>query len=685
MFNRKYFPIVLFLISVFILFYTSYPSTGWWDSGFLAACAYNVGIPGPAGSLLFVLLGRIFSIFLFFIPAIKAITLVNIVSTSAAAVFLYFTLLEIHKNLKLKIDENTASIAAFVSSLSLPFLYSIWTETGVTKVYTLGLFLTGVLLYMSVKIWFSEDENQKLKLFLLVIFIMGIDFTAHRLNSPFQPVILILLILPLRKNLLSLKFWAACAAVFTLSFSLHLYLLKRAQHYPQADVGFTYGFKQLYNWINMSRINSGSNFLMLFERRAPLWDYQIKHMYLRYFVWNFIGKDGYFFLFMPIIFAGIGFLFNLIKRFKIWILLFSVLMFFSIILVFYLNVVEGFHKTREIDRLFLPSFYIFHVWTGIGVFCVLHTLSKILSKIKRKAIFFQAASFLLLIVLVPLNIILNNWDQCKKNGHYFAEDFAYNFLNSCEKDAVLFTNGDSDTFPLWYLQYVEGYRTDISVINLSLLNMKPYVELLTRSENSFSIDASLLSRENLNRISLKDTLRIKIPPPEKNTDTESVTDTLIINFAGRKIGDRKLMFVQDQVLASFLKTNRWKRPVYFAFTCSQSNLLNLQDNLAGTGTVRKLIPEKEKSILADELEKNLTEVYKFRNFNNPDVKIDRISKLLFGNYRFIYASLINYYIDEGDKEKAAEILNIMRKKLPDWRFTEKENEFLKKTEKKLNQ
>ena len=128
--------------------------------------------------------------------------------------------------------------------------------------------------------------------------------------------------------------------------------------------------------------------------------------------------------------------------------------------------------------------------------------------------------------------------------------------------------------------------------------MKPYVELLTKSENSFIISPALLTRENLSIIPLEDTLKIKIPPPE------NYPDTLIIEFAGRKIGNRNLMFVQDQVLASFLKTNAWKRPVYFAFTCAPSNLLNLQDNLASVGTVIKLVPEKGKNILVKEMGKN---------------------------------------------------------------------------------
>ncbi|MFC1724929.1 DUF2723 domain-containing protein [candidate division KSB1 bacterium] len=682
--KKRYLPAVLFVLNVCIMTFTSYPSIGWWDSGFLTACAVNTGIPGPAGSILFVLTGRIFDIFLFFIPSVKAVTLVSIVSTSLTSVFLYFTLLEIFRQFNAIKDDLLTRLVAFSAALMVTFLYSIWLESNVTRVYTLGLFLTSVIIFLTVKIWLSQQNGEKARLFIMVVFLMGLDFTAHRLNSPFLPVFFLLLAFPLRKYLFNLKFWAAGLTVYLIAVSLHFYLITRAQLHPVVDIGNTGTFEDLYSWINMRRISQQSNFLLLFDRRAPLFDYQIKHMYLRYFAWNFIGKDGtLFFGMVPFLLGILGFFYCLFKRFKTWFLIFIIFFLFSFLLVFYLNVREGFHNVREIDRLFIPSFFIFCIWTGLGLYALFVFILKIFEKkesLKRVAVI----SFSVLVfILLPLNVIISNWNECSRRNFYFPTDWAYNFLNSCEQDAVLFTNGDNDTFPLWYLQYVEKFRTDITVANLSLLNTKFYLDQLLRSKNSFPVDTAISGKKYLSVILLDKPAEIKIPPPGAPVSGFTAADTFKVTYEGRAVGNRKLMFVQDYVLASFLKENAWKRPVYFAVTVSPQNTLGLSEYLTNVGLVNKLVPVKGAGILPEELENNLLNVYRYRSFNDKSVKADRNTFLLFNNFRYFYVRLAEYYLQSGSREKANEIFEFMKGKLPEWRFSEQQNEYVRDFERRL--
>ncbi|UCE07451.1 MAG: DUF2723 domain-containing protein, partial [bacterium] len=144
---KKIIPGLLFLISFIMLLYTSYPSIGWWDSGFYAAASKDLGIPVPGGSILFILLGKIFSLLFFFIPTAKAVTLVNIISTSIAAVFLYYALLILFRNLSIQTDDRVKVSAAFLTALSLPFMYSVWIQSNVTRVYILGLLFTGIIIF----------------------------------------------------------------------------------------------------------------------------------------------------------------------------------------------------------------------------------------------------------------------------------------------------------------------------------------------------------------------------------------------------------------------------------------------------------------------------------------------------------------------------------------------------------
>jgi hypothetical protein len=698
---KKVIPSIIFLISFVILLYTSYPSIGWWDSGFYAAASKDLGIPGPGGSILFILLGKIFSLLFFFISTAKAVTLVNIVSTSITAVFLYYALLILFRNLPVQADDRVKVSAAFLTALSLPFMYSVWIQSNVTRVYILGLLFTGIISFCTVKIWFSQDEAQKVRLFLLIVFLMGLDYTAHRLNSPFLPMILILLIFPLRKHLFSLKFWVAIIVLYFMGQSLHLYLLFRAQVHPPLDDGYTVTWTKLISWIKMEQYGQESNLFLLFNRRAPLWEYQIKYMYLRYFGWNFLGKGGlatFFYLsylsIVPFILGCIGFIYSLLKRARVWALIFIVFLFYSIILVFYLNVEQGFHTIREIDRLFIPSYFVFLMWVGIGLY-VLYSL--ILRSFKTNKLAKKIALISLIVVgfvVLPLNQIVSNWDECNKNRYYFPEDFAYNLLNSCEQDAILLTNGDNDTYPLWYLQYAEGVRRDVRVVNLSLLNLKDNIKRLRDQQPKVPIS---LSDEQLNELQVQPWLekqQITIPVPKNKyiqifdelkaiDSTLTYSDNPQLEFEVAPTLQGKGIRVQDLMILEILKTNQFERPIYFATTVYPMNLIGLDKYLSTVGIVRKLLPVKNIRILPEESEKLLTQVYQYRSFNNPDVKVDNGTANLYLNFRNISLMLTYHYLQRGNKEKAKEIYDFIQEKLPKWRFAEEQNEFLINLEKAL--
>jgi len=695
---KKTIPGILFLISFIILLYTSHPSIGWWDSGFYAAASKDLGIPSPGGSILFILLGKIFSLIFFFIPTAKAVTLVNIISTSIAAVFLYYALLILFRNLPIHADDTVKISASFLTALSLPFIYSVWVQSNVTRVYILGLLFTGIIIFCTVKIWFSQDEAQKIRLFLLIVFLMGLDYTAHRLNSPFLPMILILLLFPLRKHLLSLKFWIAIIVLYFMGQSLHLFLLFRAQVHPPLDDGYTDTISKLIPWITMEQYGLESNLFLLFNRRAPIWDYQVKYMYLRYFGWNFLGKEGLATFFhlsylsiVPFILGCIGFIYNLLKRARVWVLISLVFLFYSIILVLYLNVEQGFHTIREIDRLFISSYFVFLIWVGIGLY-VLYSL--ILRSFKTDNLAKKIASVSLIIVglvVLPLNHIVSNWDECNKNRFYFPEDFAYNLLNSCEKDAILFTNGDNDTYPLWYLQYAECVRQDVRVVNLSLLNLKENIIRLRVQQPKVPIS---LSDEKLTELQAQpwpEKQQISIPIPKEKyiqifDKLKAIDSTLTysnnpqLEFEVAPTLQGKGIRVQDLMILEILKTNLFERLIYFAATVTPMNLIGLDEYLSTVGIVRKLLPVKNIKLLPEETERLLTQVYRYRSFNEPDVKVDNGTANLYLNFRNIALMLTYHYLQMGDKEKAREIFNAMREKLPDWRFDDKMNNIVKNIE-----
>lgn len=238
-------------------------------------------------------------------------------------------------------------------------------------------------------------------------------------------------------------------------------------------------------------------------------NYQLNYMYIRYLMWNFSGKhediskDDYYFLnqdwitgidivdqllgkstlssaenkgprhntyfMIPFVLGIIGFFFQLYKNTSGNVVLSTLFFFTSIAIVIYLN--QAAYEPRERDYVYSTSFYTFAVWISMGIATIFYLIQKI-KPLQNKTI----TSFVCLLTLsLPTLMAYQNWDDHDRSKQYLPRDMAYNFLQSCAPNAILFTNGDNDTFPLWYLQQVEGIRTDVRIINLSLLSSGWYI------------------------------------------------------------------------------------------------------------------------------------------------------------------------------------------------------------------
>ena len=259
-----------------------------------------------------------------------------------------------------------------------------------------------------------------------------------------------------------------------------------------------------------------------------LFDYQIGYMYWRYFMWNFSGRQDdiqgkmdmhgnwisginfidewslgvsqknlpkdvlnnkarntYFLLPLLLGLIGLYFLYNSNKEY-FWILILFFL-FTGIAIQVYTNVRP--FEPRERDYSVVGSFYVFSIIIGLGSYYV----SGLVEKIRIKGASFL--SFILCLLFVPVNLAMNNWDDHDRSGRYTAYEMAINYLESCDKNAILFTIGDNDTFPLWYAQEIEGIRTDVRVVNTSLLSTDWYINQMKRKAYESDPIPSSLSSE----------------------------------------------------------------------------------------------------------------------------------------------------------------------------------------------
>ena len=246
------------------------------------------------------------------------------------------------------------------------------------------------------------------------------------------------------------------------------------------------------------------------ENLRYFWDYQLNWMYFRYFMWNFSGRQndiqghgdnmrgnwisGFNFIdesrlgsqefspfytsenksnnkyyLIPLIFALIGLIYHYLKAPKDAFVLTLAFIFTGIAIVVYLN--QKPLEPRERDYAYAGSFYFFAMWISFGVYAIIDFLK---SKLKIQNANLRIGVAGVLGLAVPLILATEGWDDHNRSGKTTARDLAKNYLASCEKNGIIFTNGDNDTFPLWYVQEVEGYRTDVRVCNLSLMGTDWY-------------------------------------------------------------------------------------------------------------------------------------------------------------------------------------------------------------------
>ncbi|RZT97489.1 uncharacterized protein DUF2723 [Ancylomarina subtilis] len=488
--------------------------------------------------------------------------------------------------------------------------------------------------------------------------------------------------------------------------------------------------------------------------------YQINHMYIRYFMWNFAGRQNdvqsygdktngawvsgipfidnlrlgdqslrsddmksnkanntYYFL--PLILGLLGMIYQYRKSktgrndFYVVLLLF---IFTGLAIVVYLN--QPPLQPRERDYAYAGSFYAFAIWIGIGVLAVINSLEKYLNP-KLSLILATALCFM----GIPALLAQQNWDDHDRSDRYFAHDLAYNYLNSCAPNAILFTMGDNDTFPLWYLQEVEGIRTDVRVCNLSYLSTDWYIDQMKRDNyDSEKLPISMKKEKYLmgNRdvvylvddprfeawveknkgLNLKDALdyvlsdkestktiygydqKIDYIPARKfrmpvdkqqvlSTHTVTLKDSADIVTQMEWKLDQNAIEKSGLALYDLLLTNNWERPIYFSQTVPKSGYYGLQDYFRLEGLAYRLIPVKTKDssgnmgqIDSHILYQNMMNKFKWGNINQEGIYADENIKRMCLNLRNNFLSLSNVLIAENKKDKALEVLDKSREILP---------------------
>lgn len=429
-----------------------------------------------------------------------------------------------------------------------------------------------------------------------------------------------------------------------------------------------------------------------------LWRYQMNHMFNRYLFWNYIGRQSTYedsgvewsdMWGIPFFIGLFGLYFHFRKDWKMASVFIAMFIFLGYLTAFYQNQQQP--QPRERDYFYVGAFFVYSLWIALGMRGIIELLQE---KFKSQKLLKPAmiGALFIGVIGVPVNMANANWFEHNRSRNYVPWDYAYNLLQSAAPNAILFTNGDNDTFPLWFLQNVEGVRQDIRIANLSLLNTPWYVKELKNTTpfgaQKVAISLSDDEIDQLNPVRFEpQEMQIDVPPDVIKewgvTDSATVKDGKIkwIMQNSLQFGETKAVRVQDLVALDIIVGAKWKRPVYFAVTVSEDSRLNLEDYLQMEGMAMRVVPKKNDDrrieyINAPLLSKQLMEEpagysksyqpgFKFRGLNDKTIFFDENHERLTQNYRNAYLRLaLHYLYKEKKNEKVTAALDMMEKKIP---------------------
>ena len=687
--------LLVFFFSFIIFLMTVQRTFSFWDCGEFVACSYILGVPHPPGTPLFILIGRIFSMLPIASDIGFRINLLSVVSTAMASMFGYFAIVKLVREwFGEQVDGVRKAgmyVGAVIGALLMSFSTTNWNSAVEAEVYGLSMLMITMLIWLTL-IWSDKRGTPEGTKYLVLIFFLAVLSTAVHLTvyliMPFIVLMMLLLDESLRKNWIFLVtavvllwpvkslvefmyiggVWSVIVAIMYLAgsnrklttlpflilvvsgiaFSSQFYIPVRAAEKPAINENAPSTWQSFEDFLERKQYGQMSMVDRMFTRRGS-WANQFG-THPRMGFWGFFqdqyGLSGSKFLLFLFPLGLLGLLEPMMRRWQKGLPFFLMVFAATVGLVIYMNFADGTLpnvipgddaglEVRDRDYFWQPGFILFAMAIGMGIIAIWDWTHAFLSKRGMEKL-----TYLLLVFLVlPVNALRASYHENDRSNNYISYDYAYNLLMSADSNAVVFTNGDNDTFPVWALQEVYGVRKDVRIANLSLLNTDWYIKQL---KNEMGVPISL-------------------------------TDGQIEALRHGRYPDGRIYRVQDQMIDNIIETARFQTPIHFAVTVSQDNRLfrmnPIEDHLEMKGMMFRLKRETGANMIDVDATRDLYKnVFKYRGVADSTVYKDENAARLTNNYSAGFLYTAEEMRKRGDNQGAIEMVNLAIKIVPgEWR------------------
>jgi len=676
----------VFAVTQTVYLLTMNLSCPFWDSGEFISTSYILGIPHPPGTPLYVLIGRLFTLFPIGTVASR-VNFLSALSSALVALFSYLIIVDFAGRLRRRegdaIDRWLAIAGGAAGAFFIAFSRTFWDNAIEAEVYALSSLVMVLCVWLVLK-WERSGESAETRnhgFLLLIGYLLFVAIGIHMGSMLVAPALFlyVLLIAPQtifnrqflgtvgvaalaaalfliaraagaaagfalllgtlafavfvawkwqslgRRNL---AFWAIALAVTGLT--VQLYLMVRAHLAPAINEADPGSWQNLWLVLSRDQYKPPNPFLT----RQASYAVQFSKHFFRYWKDQFdLGiRPEWFSMLLPYALGGLGAVMQALRDRRRFLLAATLLFFSSVFLVFYLNFKAD--EVRDRDYFFVSGYHFFGLWIGLGVTALARWLRgepQEVDGVRReppggRLFGLGAAGLMVALSFFPL---AHGWYKHDRSDFLVARDYAYNMLQPLEQGAILFTNGDNDTFPLWYLQEVEGIRKDVRVVNLSLLNTHWYIRQIRDSEP-----------------------RVRVSLTEKEIDS----------LQGVMLPDGTIVWVKDVMVHHILEENP-ERPTYLAVTVPDE--MGLEKRLVMEGLVFRIVAEEGEAERCDipTTWRNLREVFMYRGLLDEqgyfDARIykDENAVKLIQNYVAAYVRLAHAHLRQNEDARAMEALD----------------------------